>query len=225
MLEKIRVLIAEDAEDIRDYFRRIVSGEPDMEVVAVASSGAQAVAEAARVAPDIVLMDIQMESGTAGIEAIQEIKSRNPAIKPIVLTIHNRDDLLYRAYTAGAMDYIIKTSPTEGILKSIRAAASNSLMVRPEIASKILSECKRVESQQGMVKEVLKVMMRITNTEFEIIKLIYDGYTYRQIAEQRLVEETTIRSEICRILRKFERRRMKEVIDLLRAISFFELFA
>jgi len=225
MLGKIRVLIAEDAEDIRNYFKRIVSGEPDMEVVAVASSGAQAVAEAARVDPDIALMDIQMESGTAGIEAIKAIKDRNPETKPIVLTIHNRDDLLYRAYAAGAMDYIIKTSPTEDILRSIRAAASNSLMVRPEIASKILGECKRVESQQGMVKEVLKVMMRITNTEFEIIKLIYDGYTYRQIAEQRLVEETTIRSEICRILRKFERSRMTEVIDQLRSISFFELFA
>jgi DNA-binding NarL/FixJ family response regulator len=219
------VLIAEDAEDIRDYFRRIVSGEPDMEVVAVASSGAQAVAEAARVAPDIVLMDIQMESGTAGIEAIQEIKSRKPRNQTHRPNHTQSGRSPLPGLHAGAMDYIIKTSPTEGILKSIRAAASNSLMVRPEIASKILSECKRVESQQGMVKEVLKVMMRITNTEFEIIKLIYDGYTYRQIAEQRLVEETTIRSEICRILRKFERRRMKEVIDLLRAISFFELFA
>jgi len=225
MRSRIRVLIAEDADDIRDYFRRIVSAEPDMEVVALASSGAQAVAEAARVQPDIVLMDIQMESGSAGIEAIQEIKLRDPDVKPIVLTIHNRDDLLYRAYTAGAMDYIVKTSATGDILKSIRAAASNSLMVRPEIASKILGECKRVESQQGMMKEVLKVMMRITNTEFEIIKLIYDGYTYRQIAEQRLVEETTIRSEICRILKKFGKGRMKDVIELLRTINFFELFA
>lgn len=224
MLSKIRVLIADDADQIRQYFRHIVSGEPDMEVAALASSGTEAVAAAMKVSPDIVLMDIQMESGTAGIQAIREISRSKPGIKSIVLTIHNRDDLLYQAYAAGAMDYIIKTSRTEEILKSIRAAFSNTLMVRPEIASKILGECKRVESQQGMVKEVLKVMMKITNTEFEIIKLSYDGYTYRQIAEQRFVEETTIRSEIFRILKKFDKRRMKDVICLLREINFFELF-
>ncbi|MFA6505728.1 MAG: response regulator transcription factor [Treponemataceae bacterium] len=224
MLNKIRVLIAEDADEIRQYFKRIVSSEPDMEVVALASSGIAAVEAAKKHRPNIVLMDIQMENSTAGIQAIQEIKRWDPEVKSIILTIHNRDDLLYQAYAAGAMDYIVKTSKTEDILKSIRAAASNTLMVRPEIASKILGECKRVESQQGMVKDVLKVMMKITNMEFEIIKLSYDGYTYRQIAEQRNVEETTIRSEIHRILMKFEKRRMKDVICLLREINFFELF-
>jgi DNA-binding NarL/FixJ family response regulator len=223
-MPKIRVMIADDLEEIRNYFKEIIQNESDMEVVGVATSGIEAIEKAAAIYPDIVLMDIQMENKTSGIDAIEEIRKINPAIKNIVLTIHSRDDLLYRAYAAGAMDYIIKTSSTTDILNSIRAAVSNNLLLRPEIASKIVGECIRIQEGQSKMKEVLKVMMLITNTEFEIIKLVYDGYSYKNIAEQRFVEETTIRSEIYWILKKFKKNKMKDVIKLLKEINFFETF-
>jgi DNA-binding NarL/FixJ family response regulator len=122
------------------------------------------------------------------------------------------------------MDYIIKTSPIEEILKSIRAASSNSLMLRPEIANKIMEESRRISEKQSKMKEVLKIMMRISNTEFEIIRMVYNGYSYKEIAGQRFVEETTIRSEIYRILKKFNKKRMKDVILLLKEINFADLF-
>ena len=74
------------------------------------------------------------------------------------------------------------------------------------------------------MKEVLKVMMKISNTEFEIIRMAFDGYSYREIAEKRFVEETTIRSEIYRILKKFNKKKMKDVILLLKEINFVDLF-
>jgi DNA-binding NarL/FixJ family response regulator len=74
------------------------------------------------------------------------------------------------------------------------------------------------------MREVLKVMMKISNTEFEIIRMAFDGYSYKEIAERRFVEETTIRSEIYRILKKFNRKRMKDVILLLKEINFVDLF-
>jgi DNA-binding NarL/FixJ family response regulator len=122
------------------------------------------------------------------------------------------------------MDYIIKTSPIEDVFESIRAVVSNTLMLRPEISNKLLGEYRRIKEEQGKVKEVLKVMMKITNTEFEIIKLVYNGYTYKEIAELRFVEETTIRSEIYWILKKFSKKKMKDVIKLLQEIKFFEIF-
>jgi DNA-binding NarL/FixJ family response regulator len=223
-MSNIRVLIAEDSTEIRSYFEGIIKKELDMDIVGSASSGSEAVEKTISINPDIVLMDIQMETKTAGIEAIKQIRVYNPAIKSIVLTIHNRDDLLYRAYAAGAMDYIIKTSSIADILKSIRGVAANNLMLRPDIANKIIGECMRLQEEQGKMKEVLKVMMKITNTEFEIIKLVYDGCSYRNIAEQRFVEETTIRSEIYWILKKFKKNKMKDVIHLLKEINFFETF-
>jgi DNA-binding NarL/FixJ family response regulator len=170
------------------------------------------------------MMDIQMETKTAGIDAIEKIREFNPAIKAIILTIHSRDDLIFKAYTVGAMDYIIKTSPVEDILRSIRAVASNNLLLRPELANRIINESKRISAMQGKMKEVLKVMMLISNTEYEIIRMAFDGYSYKQIAEKRFVEETTIRSEIFRILKKFNKRKMKDVIILLKEINFFEIF-
>jgi DNA-binding NarL/FixJ family response regulator len=217
-------MVAEDSEEIRNYFCDIISKEEDMEIAETAASGAEAVEKALRTNPDIILMDIQMETKTAGIDAIQEIHSHNPGIKVVVCTIHSRDDLLYQAYSVGAMDYIIKTNSIDNILKSIRAVSENNLLLRPEIANKIVAECVRIQKEQGKMKEILKVMMKITNTEFEIIKFVYDGYTYKKIAEQRFVEETTIRSEIYWILKKFKQKKMKDVIKILKEINFFEMF-
>jgi DNA-binding NarL/FixJ family response regulator len=220
----IRINIADDSAEICNYFRAIIQNENDMEVVAAAASGREAVEQALNFKPDIILMDIQMQNRTDGIEAIEEIHKKEPSIKIIVLTIHSRDDLLFRAYAAGAIDYIIKTQDKQDILISIRAAASNTLLLRPEIAGKIMGEARRIQESRDKMKEILRVMMMITNTEFEIIKLVYNGYTYRDMADQRLVEETTIRSEVSIILKKFKRSRMKDLIKELKEINFFETF-
>jgi len=223
-MSKIGVLIADDAKEIADYFAGFIQQEEDMEVLGLAFSGEEAVSKAKALNPQIVLMDIQMETKTAGLDAIEHIRNYNPAIKVIILTIHSRDELIFKAYTVGAMDYIIKTSPVEDILKSIRAASSNGLMLRPEIAKKIIDESNRISEKQGKMKEILKVMMMISNTEFEIIRMVYNGYSYKEIAERRFVEETTIRSEIYRILKKFDKKRMKDVILILKEINFMDLF-
>ena len=218
----IRVLIADDSQEIRNYFNKIIQGESDMEVVDMAESGAQAVEKTIKTNPDIVLMDIQMENNTAGIDAIQKIKAFNPNIKAIVLTIHSRDDLLFRAYAVGTADYIIKTTQTDIILSSIRKVMDNNFLLRPDIANKLMSEYMRMAEDKNRTKEVYNMMLKITNTEYEIIKLVYSGYSYKKIAEQRCVEETTIRSEIYWILKKFKMKKMKHVIQLLRDIDFFE---
>jgi DNA-binding NarL/FixJ family response regulator len=223
-MAKITIIIAEDEEEIRNYFKEIIAASPDMEVIGTACNGEEAWRIAIEKKPAIVLMDIQMKTRTDGIEAAERIKKANPAIKIIIVTIHNQDIFLFRAYAAGAMDYIIKTDPVESILASIRAVASNTFMLRPEIAGRIMAESRRIGEGQNRMKEILKVMMKITNTELEIIRLVYEGAKYREIADKRFVEETTIRSEIHRILEKFGKRSMKDLVALLKDIEFFETF-
>jgi DNA-binding NarL/FixJ family response regulator len=222
-MEKIRILIAEDETEIRNYFKGIIGKTPDMEVIGTASNGEEAQKTALECHPDIVLMDIQMKTRIDGIRAAESITKADPGIKVIIITIHNQDDLLFMAYAAGAMDYIIKTNPVEDILSSIRAVASNTFMLRPEIANRIMAESRRIHEEQNKMKEILKVMMKITNTELEIIRLVNEGATYQDIAERRFVEETTIRSEIHGILGKFGQRKMKDLIVLLKEIRFFEI--
>jgi DNA-binding NarL/FixJ family response regulator len=221
---KIRILIADDSEEIRNYLRKIITNENNFEVIDMVASAAGAVKAAIQLNPDIVLMDIQMETRTAGIEGIKKIRDYNPSIKNIVLTVHNQDNLIYQAYTAGAMDYIVKTSNTRDILNSLCAVANNNLILRPEIANRLMSICQRIQEEHSTLKEILKIMMGITNTEFEIIKLVYYGNTYKNIAKQRFVEETTIRTEIHRILQKFKKKKMKDVINTLQDINFFKIF-
>jgi DNA-binding NarL/FixJ family response regulator len=223
-VNKTRILIAEDDDAIRNYFKKIIDTTSDMEAIGTASGGAEALEKALKLKPDIVLMDIQMETRSDGIDAAEKISKADLGIKVIILTIHNQDDFLFRAYAAGAVDYIIKTMPVEKVLSSIRAVVSNTLMLRPEIAGRIMAETLRIQQEQGKMKEVLKVMMKITNTELEIIKLVYEGATYREIAQKRFVEETTIRSEIHWILEKFKQKKMKDLIALLTEIKFFETF-
>lgn len=223
-MSTIKVFIADDAAEIRSYFQMILQNEPDMEVVGTASNGKEAIEKVIKLCPDIVLMDIQMESRMAGIEAIEKIRELNPEIKSIVLTIHKKDDFLFKAYAVGAADYIIKTSSVVEIINSIRNVMVNKLMLRPDVANKIMSEYMRIKEEQGKMKETLKIMTKLTNTEYEILKLIYNGYSYKNIAQQRFVEETTIRSQIYWILKKFGLQKMKEVIQVLKGLNIFDIY-
>jgi DNA-binding NarL/FixJ family response regulator len=224
-MNKIRIVVVDDIEDIRSYFRMILTRETDMEVVGTASSGEQAVQVVLETEPDIVLMDIEMETETAGIEAIERIREKLPQVKIIVLTIHQEDAVLFRAYGAGAMDYIIKTMSIADILTSIRSAANNQLYMRPEIAEKILGEFTKLQNEKSSLIYTLNIVSKLTATEFEILKAIHRGSTYRDIAAERFVEEVTIRTQVNKILKKFEKDSMKEVVALLKQLKIFEIYS
>ncbi len=213
----IRVVIADDMEDIREYLREIFAGVPDeMEVAATATTGKEAVEAVLRESPDIVLMDIQMETRMAGIQAIETIHRLKPSVRCIALTIHENDEYLFRAYQAGTSDYIIKTMQPGDILQAIRDVHENELMLRPQVAKKIIGEYQRLQANQSRVQDVLKIMMLLSATEYEVLKLVNDGYNYRAISQMRYVEETTVRSQINHILKKFGKKHMRDVVHMLR---------
>lgn len=224
-MNKIRVVIADDMAKIRDYFSMILSSESDMEVIGTASSGAEAYRISMENKPDIVLMDVQMEAEMAGIDATQRLKQDLDGVKVIILTIHEEDEIIFKAYAAGAMDYIVKTSSIVDVITSIRNVYNNRLSLRPEYAEKIVGEFTRIKNEQKSMVYTLNIVSRLTNTEFEILKDVYAGKTYRQIAKQRSVEDVTIRSQVNRILKKFEKESMKEVLNLLKELRIFDIYS
>jgi DNA-binding NarL/FixJ family response regulator len=223
-VNKIGIVVVDDAEEIRNYFKMILSKENDMQVVGEASNGKEAYDVVAKTKPDIVLMDIQMETETAGIDAIKRINEEFDCVKTIVLTVHEEDELLFQAYTVGAMDYIVKTSSIVDIIQSIRNVYKNEMSLRPEIAEKIISEFSRLRTQQSSLIYTLNIISKLTNSEFEILKAVYNGNSYKQITNQRCVEEVTIRTQVNKILKKFQMRSMKDVIRLLKGMKFFEIY-
>ncbi|RKM63413.1 DNA-binding response regulator [Butyrivibrio sp. XB500-5] len=219
-MDKIKILIADDNNEIRDYFGGIIFHEPDMELMGSVSSGIDAVSFALENKPDIVLMDIQMETRTAGIDAAKRILAEDNNIKIVILTILEDDDLLFQAYCAGVMDYIIKTDSITQVLSSIRNVYKNQLILRPQYAEKIIEELSHVKEQQKSLFMFMNILTKLSNSEFEILKSLYMGMTYKQISELRYVSTVTIKSQVHSILKKFNMKNIKEVLKELRVVGF-----
>ena len=219
-MSRIRLIMADDNPEICSYFSDIFAGEPDLELAGTASSGAEAVRLARALRPDIVLMDIQMETRIAGITASRQILAELPDTKVIILTILRDDDLLFQAYCAGVIDYIIKTDAADQILTSIRSAYQNQLILRPEYAGKIIGELKRVKKEQASLLYSLNTLTQLSNSEFEVLKSLFQGMNARQIAQERFVSLGTVKTQIHSILKKFDLKSVSEVVRQLREINF-----
>ncbi len=222
-MSKIRVAICDDMPQILRHFKKIIQAAGDMEVVAEAETGKEMVALADKLQPDIILMDIQMESEDAGILATNKILSEHPDIKVIMLTVHKEDDLIFRAYGAGAIDYIIKTEESNEIVKSIRTVYNNDVFIRPVIAKKILNQFSVMHKRQESVMYTIAVIMSLTNSELEVLKLLLSGMSRKELADQRNVEYVTINTQIRNIMKKLGYSSTKEMIASMKAMKIFDI--
>ncbi len=221
MQDKIKVLIADDMPQIRDYFSMIVANELQMEVAGTAASGAEAVKTALALNPDVILMDIQMETDTAGIEATKKIKAELPNVRVIMLTIHDDDGNIMDSYVAGADDYVVKTASVVEVITAIRDAVEDT-GARTLASKKVVDEMVRLRTERESLIYVVNLITRLTHSELEVLKMVYDGNSYRQIAQMRHVEEATIRSLINKILKKTDSKSMKELVGSLKKLNIME---
>lgn len=223
-MEKIKIIIVEDMIDIAEYFQLVLGNESDFEILGVAHSGIEGIELAIHTVPDIVLMDIQLEHQFAGIEATEKIKEELPGTKVIMLTVNEDDEMIYRAFASGASEYIVKSSSVADIINSIHLVYKNQLPLRPEIASKILDEFSRIKSYQDSLIYTLNIVSKLTTAEFEVLSALKQGKTYRQIADERFVEDVTIRTQVNKILKKFGEHNIKTVIKNLSDLKIFDIY-
>ena len=215
MDRKIKVLIAEDMEPIRRKYVKIINASEDLEVVSDVESGEEAVKQAKERKPDVILMDIEMETPDAGIRATQRILQDNPDVRIIILTVYEEDELIFTAFQLGVCDYILKNASQEEIIKSIHNAYENHCPLRPEIASRILGEFKRVRSYETSFLYAVNIVSTLTTTELEILGLLLEGKTRKEICSLRQVEMSTVKTQIHNILQKFNKTSMDEIIDMI----------
>lgn len=219
MSKKIKVLIAEDMEPIRRKYVKIINASEDMEVVSDVGTGEEAVEKAGETTPDVILMDIEMETPDAGIRATQKILQSSPDTRIIILTVYEEDELIFTAFQLGVCDYILKNASQEEILKSIHNAYENNCPLRPEIASRILGEFKRVRSYETSFLYAVNIASSLTTTELEILGLLLEGKSRREICELRQVEMSTVKTQIHNILQKFDKKTMDEVIEMIHKMN------
>lgn len=205
------------------YFELLLNKEDDIEVVGTANDQKKCMELYHEKKPDVVLLDIQMQSDDEGIKILDMIMSENSDAKVIMLTIHEEDDLIFRALSSGACDYIIKSSGNQMIADSVRKAYRGESSLNPYIAQKLLKETKAVKERQFTAMSLLHSIALLTSSEYKILRMIYDGLSYSEIAQQRYVEEVTIRTQVNKILHKFNKKNMKELMKELKNLQIFDL--
>ncbi len=218
----IRVLIAEDMEPIRKRYVKMLSGIEDIQVIADVATGEEAVIQTHKTHPDVILMDIEMESRDAGLRAAKELLEEYDNLKIIILTVYEEDDLIYTAFQFGVCDYILKNAMPSEVVTSIRDVYYGKAPLRPELAAKILGEFKRVKSYESSFLYAVNIVTSLTGTEMEILNLLLQHKTRKEICKIRCVEMSTVKTQIRNILQKFNKKSAGEVISLIHSMNLYE---
>jgi NarL family two-component system response regulator LiaR len=189
----IRVMLVDDHEMVRMGLAAYLSTEEDIEVVAEASNGEEGVKLAQQLRPDVILMDLVME-GIGGIEATRRIRVVCPSAKVIVLTSFIDDEKVYPVIEAGAFSYLLKTSRAAEIARAIRSAAAGEPVLESRVAGKIMARFRH--GQQSSPHE------QLTPRELEVLKLIGQGKSNQEIADELIIGIKTVKTHVSNILAK-----------------------
>jgi DNA-binding NarL/FixJ family response regulator len=205
-MEAIRLLIADDHPRFRTRLRELLGSIAEMEVVAEAATGEEAMTQAARLLPDVILMDLQMP-GVNGIEATRQILSTSPHIGILVLTMFADDDSVFAALRAGARGYLLKGADQEEIVRAIKAVSQGEAIFSPSIAQRLIHYF-QVLGQNPMPK----AFPELTEREREVLTLIAQGRNNLDIAACLVISPKTVRNHISNIFNKLQ------VVDRAQAI-------
>lgn len=194
MGEKIRVLVADDHDIVREGLRTILGMEPDMELVGEARDGVEAVEKAVALSPDVILIDLVMPRKN-GIQAIRELKEKVPSARILVLTSFAEDSHVFPAIEAGALGFMLKDTTTATLIQAIRIVYRDEPSLHPTIARKLMA----ARMQKTQTDEHVE---HLTSREQQVLVLLAKGLTNQGIADQLVLSELTVRTHVSNILAK-----------------------
>jgi DNA-binding NarL/FixJ family response regulator len=216
-MDKIRVLVADDQEIVRRGLTIIISQQPDMEMVAQAEDGEEAIRLVRAYKPDVVLMDIKMPR-VNGIQATRTITSDLPDIHVIILTTYDVDDWVFEGIRAGAQAYLLKETKADALAQVIRGVVRGESQLDPAIAGKVMEEFRRMSgvllpSPRAENSDNDSVVTgKLTDRETEVLALIAQGQTNKDIAAKLVLSEGTVRNYVSTIMGKLQANDRSQVI-------------
>ena len=221
---KIRILIADDFVYLREDLTELINSQDDMEVVGEAESGSEIIELAEKSDYDIILMDIEMEQTNAGILAAEKIRDKNPDAGIIFLTAHETKEMIVTAMVAGAVAYVVKGVGDEVLLMHIRNAYEGNPVMQSRVRDTVMQEYARLQRSERSLLFFINCISNLTGAERELVKLLLQGSKVSEIADIRRVENSTVKTQIKSLLRKFGCSRSKEVVSLIEELKIGHLF-
>lgn len=195
MPNPITIIIADDHEVVRNGIRSFLETVPEFQVVGEAASGEEAIALVSEFIPDIVLMDLIMP-GLDGVETTRRVKKISPRTQVVVLTSYHEDVHIFPALKAGAISYILKDMKMEKLVDVLHRAVQNEVTLHPLVAARVL------QNIRGELGDDQPLFTELTERELDVLKLIANGYTNTQIAEELIISENTVKGHVSNILSK-----------------------
>ncbi|MFM9454489.1 response regulator [Streptomyces europaeiscabiei] len=200
----IRVIVADDQAMVREAFTILLGAQPDIEVVATAENGTQAVEQAGKLTPDVIVMDIRMPN-MDGIEATRRITSHlGTSAKILILTTFNLDEYVYEALRAGASGFLLKNASGVQLAEAVRVLARGEALLAPEVTKRLIAEFSRV-SPAAKRPTGLRIDA-LTDRETEVLTHVAQGLSNAEIARKLVVAEETVKTHFGRVLRKLQLR-------------------
>jgi DNA-binding NarL/FixJ family response regulator len=196
----VRVLLVDDQALFREALATLLALSPEVEVVGQAGDGAEAVAQCARLKPDVVLMDLRMP-GVDGIAATRRIAAAQPEVRVLVLTTFEEDAEVFAAIRAGAAGYLLKASPSEKLFEAIRAVARNESVLQPSVTAKVMAEFVRLTPPNAR-KAAPPLPEPLSGRELAVLQALTDGLSNKEIAVRLGITGGTVKNHMTNVLGK-----------------------
>ena len=206
----VRVVIADDQGMVRSGFTTLLNSEPDIEVVGEAVNGQEAVARAAQLSPDVILMDVRMPV-MDGLQATRQITARGATPKVLVLTTFDLDDYVYQALRWGASGFLLKDASARELADAVRVVAAGDALLSPGVTKRLIAEFARMGAPRGPDRKKLR---ELTDRESEVLALVARGLSNAEIAGHLVVAEQTVKTHVSRILMKLGLRDRTQAVVL-----------
>ncbi len=209
-MRKIRVVLADDHVVLRSGLKLLLDGQMDIEVVGEANDGVEAVSKTAELNPDVLLLDITMPN-MSGIDALRIIKEKTPSVSILILTMHESDAYLMEALKAGASGFILKKAADNELMSAIRTVYSGEVSIHASLIKSVVKEM--VSGSVSQNESVDNVQARLSPRELEMLTLVAQGYTNRQIADRLYLSVKTVETYKTRVMKKLN---LKSRFELVR---------
>jgi DNA-binding NarL/FixJ family response regulator len=212
----IRVLVADDQSMVRAGFRVLLAGEEDIEVVAEASNGLEAVQKAAQFNPSVVLMDIRMPE-LDGLQATERILAADSAARILILTTFDLDEYVFKSLRAGASGFVLKDDSPEQLIAAIRTVANGEALLSPAVTTRVIKQFVRTPHPDPP-----KELQELSERERDVFRLMVRGLSNGEIANELYISEATVKTHVTHILQKLNLRDRVQAVVLAYQTGLFE---